>query len=341
MDLRRLVPTDAISDWLRGSDSVADLLFRLSVLSVLVLAFSYVLLAVAAVALLVAAVDRLLVRGDGRPIRGGSGPTVRGRTRRRVAARVVDLAVVVPPAAAVAALAPLPGPWARSVAAGATTAYFVGGVALAGSTPGRALAGLGVETTVGADLSPGQALVRETLGLLGLLAFPLTAYVVLRNPNGEHAGDLAADTVVVDRSPAGIDGLRAYVGMLRRSRPHAAGSGQGSSGRPSKHQGSSGRPSKHQGSSGRPSKHQGSSGGSSRRTSSTRGPAKRRSSGRPSKRQSSKRQSSRGGSATQPSARPGGSGSGSGSGGATRCPDCGHGVADDVRYCPDCGAYVG
>ncbi len=303
MDLRRLVPTDAIRSWLRGSDSIADLLFRLSVLTVLALALSYVLLAVAAVALLVAAVDRLLVRGDGRPIRGGPGPMVRGRTRRRVAARAVDLAVVVPPAAAVAALAPLPEPWGRSVAAGIAASYFVGGVALAGSTPGRALAGLGVGTTVGADLSPWQALVRETLGLLGLLALPLTAYVVLRNPNGEHAGDLAADTVVVDRSPAGIDGLRAYLGVLRRSHPHATGSGSG-------------------GAAGRPSKHQGSS-------------------GRPSKRQSSKRQSSRGGSATQPSARPGGSGSGSGSGGATRCPDCGHGVADGVRYCPDCGVYVG
>lgn len=162
----------------------------------------------------------LFVRGEPRKIRG-DGPLARRTNVYRLLARAVDYALIIGLAAAlVSAVDSTAAVDASSlnlgVVAGAGLLYFPALNSLTdGQTVGKALFGLETVSTVGQQ-SIGQLLLREGvfLGSVVATSYIGTIYVVMKNEQSEHPGDIVADTQTVAGKPSGLAGLGS---LYRRS----------------------------------------------------------------------------------------------------------------------------
>lgn len=212
-DIRRGVTMRrAVIDWLRSGNSLWRLVLLLAVVAVLLAVAVRLLLLYAALKLLMWGARKLFVRGEGRDIRADAEPYVRKRSLRRAGGRAVDFGLVFAVASAVGAVSTAP---TLPVFLVLSVAYFTGGTYLDGSTVGKSLLGLEVVPTSKSRLTPVQCVVRETIATLSLFVFPIAAYVVMKNENGEQMGDIVADTAVMEGRPTGMTGLRAHVAGLR------------------------------------------------------------------------------------------------------------------------------
>lgn len=221
-----------LREWIMAG-SVASLLYRFiagsennntaarsGLIIVLVILFIYFVAIYLIVRVYAYVLRVLFVKGEPRKVRG-DGPLVRRVNVYRLLARAVDYALVVGLAAAVVSAVGSTttvdtSSLSLGVVAGAGLVYFPAMNALTGGqTIEKALFGLEVVSTVGQQ-SVGQLLLREAVFVVSTLATSYigTVYVVMKNQESKHPGDVVADTQTVTGSPSGLAGLKS---LYRRS----------------------------------------------------------------------------------------------------------------------------
>ena len=207
--------------FLRGGKRNTSWGLRLFLIIIFVTLFIWLIVAYVVVKLTLSVTRALFVCGEGRQIYGGSSPLLRQSTVYRALARAFDYLLI----AAVVTIAIL-----FIQLMGVDVPDSVGGISLlagllyfplatqfgGGTTLGKAVFGLEVTSTVG-RLSLTQLGIREIIFLLSLGLWPLALYVVMKNEEGEQAGDVVTDTLVVENGPGGIAGLSQFANDLRAS----------------------------------------------------------------------------------------------------------------------------
>lgn len=193
---------------------------RAGLIILLVILFIYLVAIYLIVRVYAYVLKALFVKGEPRKVRG-DGPLVRRVNVYRLLARAADYALVVGLGVAVVSAvgsttAVDTSSLSLGVVAGAGLVYFPAMNALTGGqTIGKALFGLEVVSTVGQQ-SIGQLLLREAVFVVSTLATSYIGmvYVVMKNQESEHPGDVVADTQTVTGSPSGLAGLKS---LYRRS----------------------------------------------------------------------------------------------------------------------------
>jgi uncharacterized RDD family membrane protein YckC len=90
--------------------------------------------------------------------------------------------------------------------------YFIFAEATRGATLGKLAAGIRVQTVTGGRISLGAAIIRNVLRIIdGIAVYLVAAISIMVTRRRQRLGDLAADTVVVDRPTRGRQRVLALV----------------------------------------------------------------------------------------------------------------------------------